>query len=167
MAIYSTIDRFRDALAALGAETAFRYVSREMVDVIHEEMIAQYGGASGLRDENLLESALSRPLQLAAYEKSSDQYDMAFKLAASLCAGITRNHPFLDGNKRTAFVATNVFLDMNGLRLECDDAEILDTMMSFASGTIDDDRFADWMKRHSHPVEIESAPDAAAPRERG
>ena len=151
--IYSTIDRFGDALAALGAETAFRYVSREMVDVIHDEMIAQYGGLPGLRDANMLESALARPVNMAAYEKTDNAYDMAFRLAATLCGGIARNHPFIDGNKRTAFVAMNVFFGMNGLHFQCDNAEILDMMMSFASGAIEESQFASWLKRHTAQVE--------------
>lgn len=149
MPIYSMIDRFRDALAALGAETAYRYITREIVDVIHDEMIAQHGGSSGLRDENVLESALARPLNITVYGKTEDPTDMPFKLATSLCAGIARNHPFVDGNKRTAFVSMNVFLGMNGLRLDCDNAEVVDHMMMMASGTLDDEKFSSWLKRNT------------------
>lgn len=98
---------------------------------IHSEQIRQFGGASGIRDEGLLESALYRPMQKANYG-----VDDIMELAASLLFGIARNHPFIDGNKRTAFTATDLFLFLNGYSIEAQQEEIVAFVLDVAAGEI-------------------------------
>src|SRR5438309_11798057 len=93
------------------------WLLREFVITVHERLIAEYGGSSGLRDEGLLESALARPVHLFTYGTPS-----LAQLAASYAVGIAKNHAFIDGNKRTAFVAAAVFLERNGLNLTAPEA---------------------------------------------
>lgn len=114
-----------------------------VVSAIHEEQLAEHGGASGLRDANLLASALSRPKQLANYESPD-----AAALAASYGYGIARNHPFTDGNKRTAFVATELFLVLNGFELMADDSACVFIMLDVAAGKLDEQAFAAWIRQH-------------------
>ncbi len=120
----------------------WRWVKETVVLAIHDEQLAEHGGAAGVRDMGLLQSALARPQHLAAYEKP----DLA-ALAASYASGIARNHPFVDGNKRTAFVVANVFLLDHGYDIAADDAEIVATMNSLASGQLDEAGFAEWLRR--------------------
>lgn len=117
------------------------WLLRSVVEAIHEEQIAEHGGAAGLRDGGLLESALDRPRNLAAYGAP----DLA-ALAAALGHGIVRNHPFIDGNKRVAFVAVELFLDLNGHALEADDADCVTTMLGLTDGSIGEDEFAAWIR---------------------
>lgn len=126
------------------------WVLREIVLSIHEEQLAEHGGLSGIRDEGLLESALARPLNLWSYGKG-DPAD----LAAAYAFGIARNHPFLDGNKRTAFVAAALFLLLNGLRLEVSDADCVVTMLAVAEGSIEEEAFSEWLRLHSVPLSRE------------
>jgi death-on-curing protein len=111
---------------------------------VHEEQLTEHGGAAGVRDAGLFESALARPQNLALYEKPD-----AAGLAASYGFGIARNHPFIDGNKRTAFVAAELFLDLNGFELLADDADCVMTMLAVATGEMDEATFAEWIRRHS------------------
>ena len=113
---------------------------------VHDEQLAEHGGAPGTRDEALLESALARPLNLAAYGEP----DVA-ALAAAYGFGIARNHPFVDGNKRTAFVATELFLALNGSELTAGDADCVVTMLAVAAGTLDEAALAEWLRRHTRP----------------
>ena len=108
---------------------------------VHEEQLAEHGGASGTRDNGLFESALARPENLAHYG-SPDLSD----LAAAYGCGIARNHPFIDGNKRTAFVAVELFLLLNNHQLEADDADCVLTMLAVAAGTLDEAAFAQWLR---------------------
>ena len=110
---------------------------------VHEEQLAEHGGASGTRDAGLFESALARPENLAAYGAPD-----AAALAAAYGWGLARNHPFVDGNKRTAFVATELFLMLNGFELAADDAACVLTMLSVASGDMSEDAFAAWIRAH-------------------
>jgi death-on-curing protein len=110
---------------------------------VHEEQLAEHGGASGTRDAGLFESALARPENLAAYGAP----DVA-ALAAAYGWGLARNHPFVDGNKRTAFVATELFLALNGFELTADDAACVLNMLSVASGDMSEDDFAAWIRAH-------------------
>lgn len=110
---------------------------------VHEEQLAEHGGASGTRDAGLFESALARPENLAAYGPPD-----AAALAAAYGWGLARNHPFVDGNKRTAFVATELFLMLNGFELAADDAACVLTMLSVASGDMSEDAFAAWIRAH-------------------
>ena len=111
---------------------------------VHEEQLAEHGGASGTRDMGLFESALARPVNLAHYGVP----DIA-DLAASYGCGIARNHPFIDGNKRTAFVAVELFLLLNDQELSADDADCVLTMLAVAAGTLDEAAFARWIRDHT------------------
>ncbi len=110
---------------------------------VHDEQLAEHGGGSGVRDAGLFESVLVRPQQLVAY----GQPDIA-EIAASYGYGIARNHPFVDGNKRTAFVATQLFLMLNGFRLAASDPEHVLTMLAVAAGEISEAEFAAWVRNH-------------------
>jgi death-on-curing protein len=120
------------------------WLLREFIVAIHERLIAEYGGSAGLRDEGLLESALARPLHLFHYSKPS-----VVELAAAYAVGIAKNHAFIDGNKRTAFVAAAVFLSRNGLRLTAPEAEATIAMLGVAEGSMTETQFASWLKDHS------------------
>ena len=132
-----------------GAEPsrAWVWLDPAVIRAVHEEQLAEHGGAAGLRDEGLLESALARPLQLAAYGEP----DLA-DLAASYGCGLARNHPFVDGNKRTAFVAVELFFALNGHELIANDVSCVLTMLDVASGQITEPDFADWLRRHTAPI---------------
>ena len=106
------------------------FISRDVILAIHEEQLAQHGGGVGLRDEGLLDSALNRPVNRAAYDADAD----LASLATDYAFGIAKNHPFIDGNKRTAFVTMELFLELNGLRLETTDQEAVMAMLRLASG---------------------------------
>jgi death on curing protein len=123
------------------------WLSREVMLAVHDEQLAEHGGQFGVRDMGLFDSALARPRQVAAYGEPT-----AAKLAASYGYGIARNHPFLDGNKRTAFVAAELFLILNGLRLAADDTSCVLTMLDVAAGQISEEQFADWIDRHLAPL---------------
>jgi death-on-curing protein len=110
---------------------------------VHEEQLAEHGGLAGLRDANALESAVARAEQLAHYAAPD-----AAHLAAAYGFGIARNHPFSDGNKRTAFVAVELFLALNGYELVASDADCVITMLSVAAGDIEEAAFADWIRQH-------------------
>jgi death-on-curing protein len=114
------------------------------VEQMHDEQLVQHGGASGLRDLSLLESALSRPLNRSNY----GQPDIA-ELGAVYAIGIARNHPFVDGNKRAAFMAMVLFLALNGKPLEAPDAEAVVAMLDMASGELPDEGFIAWVRAHA------------------
>ncbi|HKM81035.1 MAG TPA: type II toxin-antitoxin system death-on-curing family toxin [Candidatus Acidoferrum sp.] len=109
---------------------------------IHDRLLALDAGAAGVRDEGLLQSALARPQQLHAYGKRHDTVD----LATANTAGIVRNHPFLDGNKRTGFVIGVLFLEMNGYRLTASEEDATQAVLGLAAGTLDETDFAAWMR---------------------
>lgn len=120
------------------------WLTRAFVEALHDRLLAGHGGATGLRDEALLQSAPARPQHRAA----SDSADLR-ALAASCVAGIARDHPFVDGNKRTAFMAGYVLLARNGLSLEASEADATHTMWALAGGRIDEAEFAAWLRRHT------------------
>lgn len=122
------------------------WIESALIHAVHDEQLAEHGGGAGVRDPNLLESALARPQQLAHYE-TPDVAD----LAASYGYGISRNHPFIDGNKRTGFVALELFLALNGYSLSATDADCVLTMLSVAAGEIEESAFADWIRSHRQP----------------
>ena len=122
------------------------WIEREVIVAIHDMQLAEHGGLPGTRDAGLLDSALGRPQHLAAY----GQPDVA-ALAAAYGWGIARNHPFIDGNKRTAFVAIELFLQLNGGALHASDADCVLTMLSVAAGDLPEDTLADWLRRHAAP----------------
>lgn len=122
------------------------WIDPRVLLAVHDEQLAEHGGAAGTRDLGLFDSALARPRNLALYGEPD-----AADLAASYGCGIARNHPFIDGNKRTAFVAVELFLALNGRRLTADDADCVLTMLAVASGTLDEAAFAAWLRRHVEP----------------
>ena len=124
----------------------WRWVRRQALELLHDESIAEHGGAPGLRDEGLFESALARPLNLAA----CGEPDFA-DLAAAYGVGLAKNRPFVDGNKRTAFLAVGLFLALNGRRLVATQAEATLTMFAVAAGSMDEAAFAFWLRTHSAP----------------
>lgn len=111
---------------------------------VHDEQLAEHGGIAGVRDEGMFLSAMSRAQNLVAYGEP----DFA-ELAAAYGVGIAKNHPFLDGNKRTAFVAVELFLMMNGYSLKANDVECIITMLAVASGDMDEASFAAWLRNSS------------------
>ena len=123
--------------------TTWRWIDRTVLIAIHDMQLAEHGGGAGLRDGNLLESALAKPENLAAYGEPD-----AAALAAAYGYGISRNHAFIDGNKRTALVAAELFLQLNGWQLIVDDADCVLTMLAVATGDISEDAFADWLRLH-------------------
>jgi death-on-curing protein len=123
------------------------WVDKQLLLLLHDESLAEHGGAAGIRDEGLLDSALARPLNLIAYGEP----DLA-ELAASYGVGLAKNHAFVDGNKRAAFLAVGLFLRLNGHRLNASPAAATVAMIDVAAGTLNEADFADWIRRHSAPV---------------
>jgi death on curing protein len=120
------------------------WVDLEVVLAIHDEQLAEHGGQVGVRDQGLLESALGRPMNQFAYGEHSRA-----RLAASYAFGISRNHPFLDGNKRTSLVVAELFLELNGFELTAGDAESAATFLQLAAGDLSEDALADWIAANS------------------
>lgn len=123
-----------------------KWITPAIVLAIHERQLAEHGGQSGLRDEGLLLSALARPEQLHSYGQPPP--DLC-ALATAYAHGIAKNHPFLDGNKRTAFVTYRLFLKWNGLDLQATREERYLTMLALAAGEIPEDDFAQWLREHT------------------
>lgn len=119
------------------------WITRDLALAIHERQLSEHGGGTGVRDESLLQSALARPRQLYAY--GDPPPDLA-ALAASLAFGLANNHPFVDGNKRTAHVCYRVFLSLNDAELDASSAEKYTQMLSLAEGSISEAEFADWLR---------------------
>lgn len=122
----------------------WHWIDKQALLLLHDESLAEHGGSAGIRDEGLLDSALARPLNLEAYGEP----DFA-DLAASYAIGLAKNHPFVDGNKRAAFLATGLFLYLNGYRLSVSQADATLTMLAVAASEIDEAAFAEWLRRHS------------------
>lgn len=120
------------------------WVARAAIERIHEEQIAEHGGGAGLRDPGLLESALARPLNAWGYGETD-----VHALAALYAEGLAKNHPFVDGNKRTAFMAAYTFLGLNGLELDAPEPEAVEMMLGLAAGTLTRDEFAAWLRERS------------------
>jgi death-on-curing protein len=112
---------------------------------LHSRLLALYGGAPGLRDPGLLASGLARPRQLHAYADKPD----VIELAAAYTAGIIRNHPFVDGNKRAGFVVGVLFLEMNGYRLTASEQDATQAVLGLAGGTLDETTFLAWLRANS------------------
>jgi death on curing protein len=123
------------------------WVLRQTILAIHAEQIAEHGGLEGIRDVGLLESALARPKNLSAYSQNSD----AASIAASYTFGLAKNHPFMDGNKRIAFMSGALFLELNGLELVADDSECVLTIVAVADGAMSEDELVDWYRKNSVP----------------
>jgi len=124
------------------------WINRRALELLHSESIAEHGGVDGLRDEGLFESALARPQNLFAYDGVSD----VARLAACHAYGLAKNHAFVDGNKRVAFIAAGLFLHLNGWKLKADQAEATLIILSVASGAFGEDELADWIRKHMQQV---------------
>ena len=120
------------------------WILRETVLALHERLLAEFGGLSGVRDRGLLDSALARPEHLRAYGKPA-----VFELAASYAFGIVKNHAFVDGNKRTGFAVAVLFLELNGQRFEADEADATIQTLALAAGAIGEGAYAAWLKANS------------------
>ena len=117
------------------------WLSRELILAVHDEQLAEHGGATGIREEGLLESALARPLNRAAYGDP----DIA-ELAAVFALGLIKSHPFIDGNKRTAYVALELFIRLNGLRFPISDADAVIMTLRLAANDIPEGEFITWVR---------------------
>jgi death-on-curing protein len=122
------------------------WIDHAVILAVHDAQLAEHGGGAGVRDAGLLESALAKPLNLAAYGEAD-----AAALAAAYGYGISRNHAFIDVNKRTGFVAAELFLRLNGYKLTATDTECVLTMLSVAAGDLSEDAFAAWLRAHAVP----------------
>lgn len=121
------------------------WLSQRLVEAIQLDQLRQHGGSLGLRDENLLESALARPRMRFDNEPDSD----LAALAASFAFGLAKNHAFVDGNKRVAFAALFTFLGVNGLELEATENDAVRTLLALASGEIDENQLGAWIRTHT------------------
>ncbi len=119
------------------------WINSAVLIAVHDSQLAEHGGGAGVRDHGSLASALSRPENLAAYGEPD-----ASDLAAAYGFGISRNHAFIDGNKRTGFVAAAMFLRLNGYKLVADDASKVLTMLAVSAGDITEAEFAAWIRQH-------------------
>ena len=124
----------------------WRWISKAALMLLHGESLAEHGGGSGLRDEGLLDSALARPEHLAAYGQPD-----AADLAGCYGFGIARNHPFVDGNKRAAFLSIGLFLYLNGWRLSAKQADATLTVFALAAGDITESELAGWLRERIEP----------------
>ena len=130
----------------MASQKTWVWIASEVLYAVHGEQLAEHGGLAGLRDANALASAIARAEQLA-HDGSPDAAD----LAAAYGFGIARNHSFSDGNKRTAFVAVELFLALNGHELVATDADCVLTMLGVAAGDTDEPAFAHWIRQHIAP----------------
>ena len=121
-----------------------RWINRVVADAIHLDQIREHGGLAGVRDENALEAALARPRQKRNYQPTAS----IPALAAAYGFGLSRGHPYRDGYKRVSFVVMVAFLELNGWRFTATEAEVVETMVALASGTLDEANLADWLTEH-------------------
>ncbi len=124
------------------------WISKKALLLLHEESLAEFSGKRGLRDEGLLDSALARPQNLLVYEPATT----IAALAASYGFGITKNHAFVDGNKRAGFLGIGLFLAINGYQLRADQIDAIQTMLRLASGELKEDALAGWIRKNSAKV---------------
>lgn len=122
----------------------WRWISKAAVLAIHGEQLAEHGGQPGIRDEGLLEYALDRPRNRAAYQEAG-----AAELAAAYAFGLTRNHPFIDGNKRTAFVVAVTFLLLNGFDLTAGEKDVVTLILHLAAGELTEEQLTSWFSEHA------------------
>ncbi len=121
------------------------WITEELARAIHSRQLAEHGGIAGVRDAGLLSSALARPRHLLSF--SAEQIDLP-QLAAAYAFGIAKNHPFLDGNKRTAYVVCRTFLKVNEIDLIASQEEKYLTFLQLAEGTLSEEELADWVREH-------------------
>jgi death on curing protein len=122
-----------------------RWLSPSFVMLMHRELTREHGGPQGIRDLGVLESAVARPKNLHAYEKVQDLH----RLAAAYGYGISRNHPFVDGNKRVSLMVMYVFLKMNGIELAASEEDAYVTIRDLASGDLSEEALEDWLQQNS------------------
>jgi death-on-curing protein len=127
--------------------TDWTWIDRDVLLAAHDEQLQEHGGATGIRDEGLFESALAKPQNLAACGEPD-----AAALTASYAFGLAKNHAFVDGNKRIALVALELFLELNGFMLVADDAQCVIVILSLASGAFSEDDLGEWIRRHLKPA---------------
>ncbi len=127
------------------------WISPELAEAIHDRQLAEHGGPSGVRDRGLFESALARPRQLAAYGASEVD---APALAAAYAFGLARNHPFVDGNKRTAYVVCRAFLLLNGWDMMGELSDRYQVFLGLANGSVNEEELTDWLRRHCRPEQV-------------
>jgi death-on-curing protein len=125
-----------------------RWLARMVVDAIHGDQLREHGGLAGVRDENVLKSALTRPQQKWHYGEEAD----IPVLAAAYAFGLVRNHPYRDGNKRIGFLAMVTFLGINGYAFDATDAGVVTQFVALAAGNVSEDRLADWIRNHSRQL---------------
>ena len=121
------------------------WLTRTVVDAVHGDQLREHGGLPGIRDENVLESALARPQQKWHYADNTD----VPMLAAAYAFGLVKNHPYRDGNKRIGFLVMVTFLGMNGYELEATDADVVAEILALADGSVSEDALAGWIRQHS------------------
>ncbi len=121
------------------------WLLKPAVIAVHNMIIVRFGGTDGIRDEGLIDSALARPTNIYLYEDCSD----ISKLAAAYAGGIIQNHPFVDGNKRTGFMAAYMFLDLNGATLQADEISATAMTLSLASSDVDEDDYSNWLAQNT------------------
>jgi len=121
------------------------WLTRIVVDAVHDEQLREHGGLPGIRDENVLEAALARPQQKWHY---ADKTDIPM-LSAAYAYGLVRSHPYRDGNKRIGFLAMVTFLGINGFELHPTDADVVAQIVALAAGGVSEEALADWIRRHS------------------
>ncbi|MBS9719844.1 type II toxin-antitoxin system death-on-curing family toxin [Tianweitania sp. BSSL-BM11] len=126
--------------------TTWKWLSRQAIEIIHNEQVAEHGGLEGLKDENALEAALARPMHKATYGEPD-----VYELAAAYLFGLARNHPFADGNKRTAYLAAYTFLLLHGLRIKATDAQVITFVRDVAAGEIVEEGIIRFLRDHSAP----------------
>ncbi len=122
----------------------FRWIDKQLLVILHDESLALHGGASGIRDDGLLDSALNRDVNLAMYAKP----DFA-ELAAAYGLGLAKNHAFVDGNKRAAFLSVGLFLGLNGYKLNATQVDATLAMLAVAAGEMDEQSFAGWIRKNA------------------
>jgi death-on-curing protein len=121
-----------------------KWLRTDVVLAIHDRLLAEHGGSAGIRDEGLLESALARPKNLFSYEKPS-----LFELAGAYACGIIKNHPFVDGNKRTGFMVAFVFLGINKIDFVSEESDVVVQTLAVAAGDLNEAEYAAWLQEHS------------------
>lgn len=119
------------------------WLDADVAFAVHDRQLAEHGGSAGVRDAGALESALARPRNRWSYDE-----DDRCVLAAAYAFGVARNHPFVDGNKRTAWVLARLFLQLNGIAIAFDAADAIDTVLALAAGELSEDELADWFRGH-------------------
>ncbi|MEO1244141.1 MAG: type II toxin-antitoxin system death-on-curing family toxin [Pseudomonadota bacterium] len=125
------------------------WLLKQTVLAVHNQLVLEFGGGSGIRDEGLLESALDRPLNVYQYDDSADLHS----LAAAYTGGIVQNHPFVDGNKRTGFICAYMFLARNGLRLDADQITATAMTLALAASDADEAEYAAWLRDNAKTID--------------